>query len=156
MKAARAFRNMLIAAAHDPIWAMGRILAAPVLIVRPVVYTAIVAGIVGVVCWSFVHHLARDMALPPHSVDRAILDILAFVPPALIVFYRLTGPMVQHFGDRGGDTHGTARFASAPEASSLQQSREMAGNKGRSGDTLDDSTGYRMAQIEKEENKVPG
>ena len=138
MKAARAFRNMLIAAAHDPIWAMGRILAAPVLIVRPVVYTAIVAGIVGVVCWSFVHHLARDMALPPHSVDRAILDILAFVPPALIVFYRLTGPMVQHFGDRGGDTHGTARFASAPEASSLQQSRDglLLGRSVKSGKLL--------------------
>jgi len=138
MKAARAFRNMLIVAARNPVWAMGRIMAAPVLMVRPVVTTSIVAGFVGVICWSFVHHLARDMALPPHSPDRAILDILAFVPPALIVFYRLTGPMVQHFGDKSGESHGSARFATPAEAKPLMQSRDglLLGRGLRSGGLL--------------------
>jgi type IV secretion system protein VirD4 len=124
MKRARAFRNMLIVAARNPIWAIGKIMAAPVLLVRPVVTTAIVSGFVGVICWSFVHHLARDMGLRPHSPDRAILYLLGLVPPALIVFYRLTGPMVQHFGDKSGDSHGTARFATAAEAQPLLQSRD--------------------------------
>jgi type IV secretion system protein VirD4 len=138
MKVARAFRNMLIAAARDPIWAIGQILTAPILVIRPLIFTGIAAGIVGVVCWSFAHHLANDLALPPHSVDRAILYLLALVPPALIVFYRLTRPMVQHFGDRGGDTHGTARFASAAEASPLQQSRDglLLGRDTKSGKLL--------------------
>lgn len=124
MKRARAFRNMLIAAARNPVWAIGQILAAPVLVVRLVVYTAIASGFVGVICWSFVHHLARDWGLPPHGPDRAILDLLALVPPGLIAFYRLTGPMVQHFGDKSGDSHGTARFATGAEARPLLQSRD--------------------------------
>ncbi len=138
MKRARAFRNMLIVAARNPIWAIGKIMAAPVLLVRPVVTTAIVSGFVGVICWSFVHHLARDMGLRPHSPDRAILYLLGLVPPALIVFYRLTGPMVQHFGDRGGDTHGTARFATPAETRPLTQSRGglLLGREIKSGSLL--------------------
>jgi type IV secretion system protein VirD4 len=138
MKAARAFRNMLIAAARNPVWAIGQILAAPVLIIRPLFLTAIAAGIVGVICWSFVHHLARDMALPPHSPDRAILDLLALVPPALIVFYRLTGPMVRHFGDKSGESHGSARFATPAETKPLMQNRDglLLGRALRSGGLL--------------------
>ena len=124
MKAARAFRNMLIAAARDPIWAIGKILTAPIFLVRPLIYTGIAAGIVGVVCWGVVQRLERDMGLPPHSLDRAILDLLALVPPGLIVFYRLTGPMVQHFGDKTGSTHGSARFATAAEVRPLLESRD--------------------------------
>jgi len=124
MRIWRAFRNMLAEAIRHPVWAISKILAAPILVIRPLFLTALSAGIVGVVCWSFVHHLARDMALPPHGVGRAILDALALALPAVIVFYRLTGPMVQHFGDRSGDTHGTARFATPAETKLLMQSRD--------------------------------
>ena len=50
------------------------------------------------------------------SAARPIIVTAAFV------FRMATNPMIRHFGDRPGDTHGSARFATPQEIARLVQS----------------------------------
>ncbi|HUW80690.1 MAG TPA: type IV secretory system conjugative DNA transfer family protein [Acidocella sp.] len=51
------------------------------------------------------------------------LTLVAVAVAALFVLRRAAAPMIRHYGDPGGDTHGTARFATPTEIKPLLQYR---------------------------------
>lgn len=124
MKTARAFRNMLVAAGRDPAWALAAI---PLNLVRGARYafgTALAAVIVLFVLSLVAGWITGKLGGKDGGPIHIALMLVAFVATAVFLFRRATAPMLRHFGDLGGDTHGTARFATAAEARPLLESRD--------------------------------
>lgn len=122
MIAARAFRNMLRAAARDPVWAIVAIALSPV---RAGKY--LFGMIVAVLILLFA--LAVGANLLTHALGFrdtgpvfALLITTALAVTAIFAFRMLTNPMIRHFGDRPDAIHGSARFAAAAETRRLTRS----------------------------------
>ena len=121
MIAWRAFRNMLRAAARDPAWALA---AVPLGLFRGAKYvlgTILAAGIVLFVLSLVAGWITGKLGGKDGSPVHIILTLIAIAVTAVFLFRRATAPMIRRFGDMGGDTHGTARFASPAETRPLAQ-----------------------------------
>ncbi len=109
-----AFRNMLRKAASDPVWAIINIVISPF---RAVVYFYQVGLVFLVVALILA---AIPFAIPEAwFVSRWIANIVVAIVILIFAFRLLTNPMIEHFGDLDGDTHGTARFATNKEVAPL-------------------------------------
>lgn len=113
----RAFKNMMRAAAHDPIWAITRIIASPVRAWRYIAGCGVVIILIAFVLIWLQDHL-------PHFLGRVVT--IAFNLGVLVLVFRMiVNPMILHFGDDDEGalaTHGTARFATDKEIAPLTQS----------------------------------
>ncbi|MGR4847138.1 type IV secretory system conjugative DNA transfer family protein [Rhizobium sp. LARHSG275] len=109
-----AFRNMLRKAASDPVWAIINIVISPF---RTVVYFYQVG--LGFLVIAIIL-AAIPFAIPEAwFVSRWIANIVVTIVILIFAFRLLTNPMIEHFGDMDGDTHGTARFATNKEVAPL-------------------------------------
>ncbi|MEY2336416.1 type IV secretory system conjugative DNA transfer family protein [Acidithiobacillus ferrianus] len=121
MIAWRAFRNMLRAAARDPVWAIVSIVLSPIragkYMFGMIVATLIVLFVLSIGADLLSHVLGFRDRSPVHI----LLVIGAIVVTAIFVFRMPTNPMIQHFGDRPDATHGSARFATDAAAGRLTQ-----------------------------------
>ena len=112
-----AFRNMLRAAKRDPLWAFTALLFAP--------FRMIVAGYKPFII-LFVLTLVLFMVLSGTVGDNptfVAIGTAAIVALILVLTFRMiTNPLIEHFGDSEGDTHGSARFASDQETAAYTRS----------------------------------
>jgi len=124
MKVWRAFRNMLCAAARDPLWALS---AVPLNLFRAGKYvlgTVLAGGLVLFVLALAANWITGKLGFKGGSPVHIALTLVAVAVAALFVLRRATAPMIRHFGDLGGDSHGTARFATPAETKPLLQNRD--------------------------------
>ena len=119
-----AFRNMLLTALRDPVWAILSILASPFRAGKSVIVVGAVALAFGFVFKGMAGGQATRLGFPPGTAMHTLFEALAIVLVGAIVFRMLTGSMVQHFGDKQEDTHGSARFATPRETNPLVQSKD--------------------------------
>ncbi len=118
-----AFKNMLRAAARDPLWAFVAIVTAPFraagYIARAGVLFLLVLFIVGGGLMALMQWAGIQRGDALWYVGN--LAFTAFL--VLLVFRLLSRPMIQHFGDMDADTHGSARFATDRETAPLTRSQ---------------------------------
>lgn len=133
-----AFKNMVRAATRDPVWALIAVVLSPFRIFRHLLGTAAILlamfFVVDFVCISVLDWL--DVT---SSALRAIFitSILTLIVGGT-AFRLLMTPMILHFGDRGDETHGSARFATSKEVAPLTQSGSglLIGRDGKTGKLL--------------------
>jgi type IV secretion system protein VirD4 len=114
-----AFRNMLRAAARDPVWALVAVVTSP-LRVGPVLLSAIAIVLgVGIVLAFALEAGTRAMGLTGKSVIVLILNLALAALLGWLAFRILSRPLLEHFGEQEGDTHGSARFATDKEIAPL-------------------------------------
>ncbi|WP_112313478.1 type IV secretory system conjugative DNA transfer family protein [Pseudogemmobacter bohemicus] len=114
-----AFKNMIRQGARDPVWAITAICLAPFRAAVPLFFTLLLLLAVG-----FILTLGGGLALEALGAGDNIVVAaihLTFVAAvvSILAFRLLTNPMILHFGDLDGETHGSARFATNKEASAL-------------------------------------
>jgi type IV secretion system protein VirD4 len=110
---------MLLTALRNPGWAILSILPSPVRTGKYVIGVGLVAFAIGVVLKSMAGGQATRLGFPPGTAIHTLFETLALVLVGVVVLRMLTGSMVQHFGDKQEDTHGSARFATPRETNSL-------------------------------------
>lgn len=119
-----AFRNMLRAAARDPVWAIVAVALAPFragrYLIGVLVFTVVVAFLLAI----GVELLNQALGFAPGSLFQNIGSLLVTGFALVLIYRQLTTPLVRHFGDLQGDTHGTARFATHAEAKHLIQAAD--------------------------------
>jgi len=110
-----AFKNMLRAAARDPVWAILAIITAPF---RAGEYVVKVGA--GFLVIAAILYVVPALTIPESwTVARSAAVIVATVILVIFAFRLLTNPMIQHFADMSGETHGSARFATDKETAAL-------------------------------------
>ena len=111
----RAFRNMLRAAARDPLWAVISLITAPFGLWRPVLGALGIIALFLVVFGVGGEVLLGQLGYRHGSLPYAVLYVIVLLLVLWLVFRFITNPMILHFGDMDGDTHGSARFATVKE-----------------------------------------
>ena len=105
-----AFKNMLQVARHDPLWAFTALLLAPIRMIVAGWKPFIVLFVMTLVLFMILSGTVGDN---PTLVTIGTIAIVAFI--LALAFRMITNPLIAHFGDQAGDTHGSARFASDRE-----------------------------------------
>ena len=114
-----AFKNMLRAAAHDPLWAFLSLLAAPFRIWQTLLRVLFIL-IVALFVVGFGGRFALQQAgYGPGTIPFIALDLVTLLVLAALTFRLVTNPLIIHFGDMDGETHGSARFATTKETAAL-------------------------------------
>ena len=130
-----AFKNMMRAAARDPLWAFVALLSAPFRIWKPLLgilfFLIIALFVVGMGGRFFL----QQVGFGPGSIPFIALDLVTLLVLAALVFRFITNPLIVHFGDMAEDTHGSARFATDKEVAPLSQSGTglLIGRNGKTG-----------------------
>ncbi|HML42904.1 MAG TPA: type IV secretory system conjugative DNA transfer family protein [Hyphomicrobium zavarzinii] len=133
-----ALKNMLRAAARDPLWAFVALFSAPFRYGKAVFQIGLFYLIV-----VFAVRFALDYATSPLGVAKG--DVLWYVGNivftlfAIVFLFRLvTNPLIVHFGNVSGDTHGSARFATGKEVAPLTRADSglLIGRDGKTGKLL--------------------
>lgn len=119
MPVVRALRNMTLAAARDPLWAISTLVLRAVHGGKHLVLSLFAAALVALVLFAAVavglEAVGWQKGWTHLALNLAVLGLaLWFLARSLLA------PMILHFGDLGDDTtHGTARFASNREVAAL-------------------------------------
>jgi type IV secretion system protein VirD4 len=113
---------MLLTALRNPVWAILSILASPFRAGKYALGVGLVAVAMGFVLMAMAGGQATRLGFPPGTAMHTLFETLALVLVGVILLRMLTGSMVQHFGDKQEDTHGSARFATPRETNPLVQS----------------------------------
>ncbi|GHD21153.1 type IV secretory system conjugative DNA transfer family protein [Tianweitania populi] len=117
-----AFINMLRAAGRDPTWALTALVLAPVRAFKPIVQAIVFLGIITLVV-GLGGALALDaIGFGEGSVPMRALNIILPLILIAVLFRLITSPLIIHFGETDGDTHGSARFSSDKEMAPLARS----------------------------------
>ncbi|MBX3401749.1 MAG: type IV secretory system conjugative DNA transfer family protein, partial [Gemmataceae bacterium] len=118
-----ALKNMMRAAAHDPLWAFVAIVTGPFraagYVLRMGVFFLIVLAVVGGGLFTLMQWAGIQRGDALWYVGN--IAFTAFL--ALLAFRLVSLPLIQNFGDMGSDTHGSARFATDKEARPLTRSK---------------------------------
>jgi type IV secretion system protein VirD4 len=123
MRTWRAFCNMLLTALRDPVWAIFSILLSPFRVGKYVIGVGLVAFAIGFVLRGMAGGQATRLGFPPGTAIHTLFEALAIVLVGLVVLRVPLGSIVQHFGDKQEDTHGSARFAIPRETNPMVQSQ---------------------------------
>lgn len=110
-------------AAHDPVWALVHIVLAPIRGGLYLIQTILFIGIIILILGFGLRYLLEYAGYPPGTVVSLVGDVFVGIIAVVLLFRMLTNPMIEHFGDLGGDTHGSARFASDKEVAPLTRSQ---------------------------------
>lgn len=117
--ACAAFRNMLRAAARDPLWALVSLLSVPFRFGRTIFQIGIFYFVVVFVFAFILEYAMRSLNIARGDTLWYVGNI-AFTAFVLLFLFRLiTNPLINHFGDPDGETHGSARFATDKETAVL-------------------------------------
>lgn len=117
-----AFKNMLRAAARDPLWAFVSLLTAPFRIWKPLLGVLFLLVMALFVVGFGGRFALQQMGFGVGSIPFLALDLLTLLVLVWIVFRVITNPLIIHFGDMADDTHGSARFATNKEVAPLTRS----------------------------------
>lgn len=114
-----AFKNLLRAAANDPIWAFVSLIALPFRIWQTLLRVLFILIIALFVVGMGGRFALNDLGYGPGTIPFITLDLVTLLVLAAIVFRVITNPLIIHFGDMEGETHGSARFATNKEVAPL-------------------------------------
>ena len=115
-----AFKNMLRAAIRNPLWAFLSLIAAPFRVWKPLLQSFFILFIILFVIGLGGRTVLRDFGgFGPGSIPVIAWDIVTLLIMAAVAFRLITAPLILHFGDMEGDTHGSARFATGKETAVL-------------------------------------
>lgn len=130
-----AFKNMLRAAARDPLWAFVSLLTAPFRIWKPLLGVLFLLVMALFVVGFGGRFALQQMGFGVGSIPFIALDLLTLLVLVWIVFRLITTPLITHFGDMADDTHGSARFATNKEVAPLTRvdTGLLIGRDGKSG-----------------------
>ena len=110
----RAFKNMLRRAVRDPLWAIVAIIVSPFRAGKYLLQSLFLVFIV-ILVLGFV----LNRFLPEDQIVQTIGNLFILIVGVVLIFRLATNPMINHFGDLDGETHGTARFATDRETAAL-------------------------------------
>jgi type IV secretion system protein VirD4 len=132
-----AFRNMMRVAAHDPLWSLGHLIFSPLALG---IWLAKAIGVlipIALVLFFAVEYAVTKIGMA-NTWLHAIGDALGVIVLLVLFFRMATAPLIEHFGDREGDTHGSARFANDKEVLPLTQGKAglLVGRDPKSGKLL--------------------
>lgn len=114
-----AFKNMLRAAAHDPVWAFVSLITLPFRIWQTLLRLLFILIAALFVVGMGGRFALNDLGYRPGTIPFIALDLVTLLVLAAIVFRVVTNPLIIHFGDMEGETHGSARFATTKEVAPL-------------------------------------
>ena len=115
-----AFKNMMRMAARDPLWAFLSLIAAPFRVWKPLLQSLFILIVVLFIVGLGGRTVLRDFGgFGPGSIPVIAWDFVTLLIMAAIAFRFLTNPLIIHFGDMDGETHGSARFATNKETAVL-------------------------------------
>ncbi len=117
-----AFKNMMRAAARDPLWAFLALIAMPFRIWKPLLGFMFILFIVTFVIGMGGGHFLEQVGFERGSPVYIIPGFLTLLALAVITFWFVTTPLILHFGDDDDETHGSARFATDKEIAALTSS----------------------------------
>ncbi len=103
-----AFKNMMRAAARDPLWAFLTLLAMPFRIWKRLLGFMFILFIVTFVIGMGGAHFLDQMGFGHGSPVYIIPGLLTLLALAVITFWFITTPLILHFGDSDDETHGSA------------------------------------------------
>jgi len=133
-----AFKNMLRAAAHDPVWAFVSLITLPFRIWQTLLRVLFILIIALFVVGMGGRFALNDLGYGPGTIPFIALDLVTLLVLAAIVFRVVTNPLIIHFGDMEGETHGSARFATNKEVAPLTRADSglLIGRDGKTGKLL--------------------
>ncbi len=133
-----AFKNMMRQAARDPLWAFLSLLALPFRIWKPLLGLLFILVITLFVVGFGGRFALEQMGFRVGSVPVLLLDLVTLLVLAALAFRFLTNPLIIHFGDMDGETHGSARFATDKETAALARADSglLIGRDGKTGSLL--------------------
>ena len=133
-----AFKNMMRQAARDPLWAFVALLAAPFRIWKPLLGLLFLLVIVLFVLGFGGRFALEQIGFRVGSVPVLLLDLVTLLVLLALAFRFLTNPLIIHFGDMDGETHGSARFATDKETAALARADSglLIGRDGKTGKLL--------------------
>ncbi|NKW82732.1 type IV secretory system conjugative DNA transfer family protein [Ochrobactrum pecoris] len=117
-----AFQNMMRTAARDPLWALVALICLPFRIWKPLLGLIIILIAVTFTVGLGGRFALGQLGFGPGSIPYITLDLITLLVLAALVFRLITNPLIVHFGDMDGETHGSARFATPREISPLTRS----------------------------------
>jgi len=106
-------------AGRDPVWAITALCLAPFRAIKPVVGGFVFLGIVALVLAFAGAGLLLALGLEKNPVANVVFGLLVIVVLLVLLFRLVTNPLIIHFGDMAGETHGSARFATDKETAAL-------------------------------------
>lgn len=101
-----AFKNMLRAAGRDPVWAVVALITAPFRAIQPVLSGLALLGLVLVIVGIGGAFLIEAIGLGSSQAASLIHQLLVATLLVVLSFRLLTNPLILHFGDMEGETHG--------------------------------------------------
>ncbi|WP_429008181.1 type IV secretory system conjugative DNA transfer family protein [Roseixanthobacter psychrophilus] len=110
---------MLRAAAHDPVWAFVSLITLPFRIWQTVLRVLFILIVALFVVGQGGRFALNDLGYGPGTIPFIALDLVTLLVLAAIVFRIVTNPLIIHFGDMEGETHGSACFATNKEVAPL-------------------------------------
>ena len=110
---------MLRAAAHDPVWAFVSLVTLPFRIWQTVLRVLFILIVALFVVGMGGRFALNDLGYGPGTIPFIALDLVTLLVLAATVFRVVTNPLIIHFGDMEGETHGSARFATNKEVAPL-------------------------------------
>ena len=133
-----AFKNMMRQAARDPLWAFVALLAAPFRIWKPLLGVLFILVMALFVIGFGGRFALEQIGIRAGSVPILLLDLVTLLVVAALAFRFLTNPLIIHFGDMEGETHGSARFATDKETAALARADSglLIGRDGKTGKLL--------------------
>ncbi|WP_338284302.1 hypothetical protein [Sinorhizobium sp. KGO-5] len=126
---------MLRAATRDPLWAFVALIALPFRIWQTLLVVLFILIVALFVIGFGGRFFLEQWGFGPGSVPFIALDLVTLLVLAAIAFRFITNPLIIHFGDMEGETHGSARFAT---------------NRGQ-----DKSSSKSCVKLERTENVMP-
>ena len=117
-----AFKNMLRAAARDPLWAFVALITAPFRIWKPLLGLLFILVAVLLTIGMGGRLALQQLGFGVGSIPVITFDFFTLLVLIYIVFRVITNPLIIHFGDMADDTHGSARFATNKEIAPLTRS----------------------------------
>jgi type IV secretion system protein VirD4 len=114
-----AFKNMMRAAARDPLWAFLALIAMPFRIWKRLLGFMFILFNVTFVIGMGGGHFLEQMGFERGSLVHIIPGLLTLLALAVITFWFITTLLILHFGENDDETHGSARFATDKEIAAL-------------------------------------
>nr|WP_275592589.1 type IV secretory system conjugative DNA transfer family protein [Aquamicrobium sp. NLF2-7] len=110
---------MLRAAARDPLWAIVALIGLPFRIWQTLLKVLFILIIVLYLIGFGGRFFLEQQGFGPGSIPFITLDLVTLLVLAALAFRFITNPLIIHFGDMDGETHGSARFATKKEVAPL-------------------------------------
>jgi type IV secretion system protein VirD4 len=112
---------MLRMAGHDPLWAIVSVVIGPFRAGRYVFQAGVAFFLVIIAVGFGLQYVMGALGAARGDAIWVVGNWIFTIFVLLFLFRLMTGPMIQHFGDIMGDTHGSARFATFKEIAPLIQ-----------------------------------